>query len=294
MKTIDDAIILRNHMINILEQANLEQDNHDLRKSLLTFVVVGGGFSGVETVGAVNDFVRESIKQYYPNIYMSDVRVILVSATDKILEQIDEELGKFALEKLKEGGVEFIMNTEVKGATKNKAILQDDTVISCYSLIWTAGVTPNKLIANLQCEHDKGHRIIANDYLEVPAHDGVYALGDCASITDPHTGKPYPPTAQHAIRQGEVAAKNIVSAIKGKREGKKKKFDYKTKGMMAEIGKRTGVAILFGRIKLHGFLAWWLWRSYYLANLPTAKKKLKVMGDWTSDLLFKSDVSQVS
>ena len=166
MKNIDDAIILRNHMINILEQANLEQDNHDLRKSLLTFVVVGGGFSGVETVGAVNDFVRESIKQYYPNIYMSDVRVILVSATDKILEQIDEGLGKFALEKLKESGVEFIMNTQVKGATKNTAILHDDTVIPCYSLIWTAGVTPNKLIANLQCEHDKGHRIIANNYTQ--------------------------------------------------------------------------------------------------------------------------------
>ena len=296
MKTIDDAIILRNHLINVLEQANLEQDNHDLRKSLLTFVVVGGGFSGVETVGAVNDFVRESIKQYYPNIYMSDVRVILVSATDKILEQIDEGLGKFALEKLKESGVEFIMNTQVKGATKNKAILHDDAVIPCYSLIWTAGVTPNNLIANLHCEHDKGHRIIANNYLEVSGYDGVYALGDCASITDPHTGKPYPPTAQHAIRQGKIAAKNIVSAIKGKgkREEKKKKFDYRTKGMMAEIGKRTGVAILFGRIKLHGFLAWWLWRSYYLANLPTAKKKLKVMGDWTSDLLFKPDVSQLS
>jgi NADH:ubiquinone reductase (H+-translocating) len=295
MKTINDAIVLRNHMIKILEQANLEQDNHDLRKSLLTFVVVGGGFSGVETVGAVNDFVRESIKQYYPDIYMSDVRVILVSATDKILEQIDEELGKFALEKLKESGVEFIMNTQVKGATKNKAVLHDDTVIPCYSLIWTAGVTPNKLIADLQCEHDRGHRIVANNYLEVQRYEGiVYALGDCASITDPHTGKPYPPTAQHAIRQGNVAAKNIVSAIKGKREGKKRKFDYKTKGMMAEIGKRTGVAILFGRIKLHGFLAWWLWRSYYLANLPTAKKKLKVMGDWTSDLLFKPDVSHVS
>jgi NADH dehydrogenase len=294
MKNIDDAIILRNHMINILEQANLEQDNHDLRKSLLTFVVVGGGISGVETVGAVNDFVRESIKQYYKNIYMSDVRVILVSATDKILEQIDEGLGKFAFEKLKEGGVEFMLNAQVKGATKNKAILHDDTVISCYSLIWTAGVTPNNLIANLQCEHDNGHRIIANSYLEVPANDGVYALGDCASITDPHTGKPYPPTAQHAIRQGEVAAKNIVSAIKGKREGKNREFDYKTKGMMAEIGKRTGVAILFGRIRLHGFLAWWIWRSYYLANLPTAKKKLKVMGDWTSDLFFKPDVSQVS
>ena len=219
MKNIDDAIILRNHMINILEQANLEQDNHDLRKSLLTFVVVGGGFSGVETVGAVNDFVRESIKQYYPNIYMSDVRVILVSATDKILEQIDEGLGKFALEKLKESGVEFILNTQVKGATKNKAILHDDIVIPCYSLIWTAGVTPNNLIANLQCEHDKGHRIIANDYLEVSGYEGaVYALGDCASITDPHTGKPYPPTAQHAIRQGKVGSKEYNFCDQRKRE----------------------------------------------------------------------------
>jgi NADH:ubiquinone reductase (H+-translocating) len=310
MKTIDDAIVLRNHIIKILEQANLEQDNHDLRKRLLTFVVVGGGFSGVETVGAVNDFVRGTIKQYYPDIYMSDVRVILVSATDKILEQIDEELGKFALEKLKQNGVEFIMNSLVKGATKDKAIIDNDTEIPCYSLIWTAGVTQNKLISDLECEHDKGHRIVTNEYLEMKNYENaVYALGDCASIPDPHTGKSYPPTAQHAIRQSDVAAKNIISSIKANKtkkmmgivdennmvstKEKKKKFDYKTKGMMAQIGKRTGVALLFGKIKLHGFLAWWLWRSYYLANLPTMKKKMKVMGDWTSDLLFKPDVSQV-
>jgi NADH dehydrogenase len=294
MKTINDAIVLRNHIIKILEQANFEQDNHDLRKNLLTFVVVGGGFSGVETVGAINGFVRDTIKQYYPYIYMSDVRVILVSATDKILEQIDEKLGRFALEKLKVSGVEFIMNTQVKGATKDKAILHDDTVLPCYTLIWTAGVAQNKLIANLQCEHDKSHRIITNEYLEVKKYEGiVYALGDCASVTNPHTGKPYPSTAQHAIRQSEVAAKNIISSIKKERKGEKTKFDYKTKGMMANIGKKTGVAILFGKIKLHGFLAWWLWRSYYLANLPTAKKKLKVMDDWTSDMLFKPDVSQL-
>ena len=294
MKTINDAIVLRNHIIKILEQANFEQDNHDLRKSLLTFVVVGGGFSGVETVGAINGFVRDTIKQYYPYIYMSDVRVILVSATDKILEQIDERLGKFALERLMVSGVEFIMNTQVKGATKDKAILHDDTVLPCYTLIWTAGVAQNKLIANLQCEHDKSHRIITNEYLEVKKYEGiVYALGDCASVTNPHTGKPYPSTAQHAIRQSEVAAKNIISSIKKERKGEKTKFDYKTKGMMANIGKKTGVAILFGKIKLHGFLAWWLWRSYYLANLPTAKKKIKVMDDWTSDMLFKPDVSQL-
>jgi NADH dehydrogenase len=296
MKSIDDAIILRNHIINILEQANLEENNKELRKSLLTFVVVGGGFNGVETVGAINDFVRESIKDYYKNIYMTEVRVILVHTTDKLLEQIDEPLGKFALEKLKAWGVEFVLNTHVVGATPDSVKLDDNnnTIIPSYTLIWTAGVTPSKLVANLPCEHDKGHRITCNNYLEVSGYEGaVYALGDCASITDPHTGKPYPPTAQNAIGEGKVAAKNIISAIKRKENNKKTKFDYKTKGMMAEIGKRTGVAILFGRIKLHGFLAWWLWRTYYLGNLPSIKKKLKVMGDWTSDLVFKPDVAMI-
>lgn len=301
MKTIDDAITLRNHIIKILEQANLEKDNHELRKSLLTFVVVGGGFSGVETVGSVNDFVRETIRLYYPDIYMTDVRIILVSATDNVLEQIDEGLGKFAIEKLEERGVEFIMNSKVKGASKEKAILDNDSTISCYTIIWTAGVTQSQLVSNLQCEHSKGHRITSNNYLEVKDYEGqVYALGDCASVIDPHTGKPYPPTAQHAIRQSDVAAENITLEIFAKRRGKerleenkKRKFEYKTKGMMAQIGKRTGIAMLFGKIKLHGFLAWWLWRTYYLANLPTIKKKLKVIGDWTSDLIFKPDVSQV-
>jgi NADH dehydrogenase len=293
MKNIDDAVILRNHIINILEQANLEENNIELRKSLLTFVVVGGGFNGVETVGAINDFVRESIKDYYKNIYMTEVKVILVHTGDKLLEQIDEELGKFALEKLKASDVEFIMNTHVVGATSNTVKLDDDnnTIIPSYTLIWTAGVTPSKLIADLPCEHDKGHRITANSYLEMPGYDEVYALGDCASITDPNTGRPYPPTAQHAIRQGKVAAKNIICSIKG-RSNKKRKFDYETKGMMAEIGKRTGVATIFGT-KIHGFAAWWLWRTYYLGNLPTISKKLKVMGDWTSDLMFKPDVAMI-
>jgi NADH:ubiquinone reductase (H+-translocating) len=139
---------------------------------------------------------------------------------------------------------------------------------------------------------DRGHRIIANSYLEVPGYNGVYAIGDCASITDPHTGRPYPATAQSAVEQGKVAAKNILLAIKDK-ENKKLKFDYKTRGMMAEIGKRTGVAILYGRIKLHGFVAWWLWRTYYLSGLPTVNKKLKVMVDWTIDFLFKPDVAVI-
>src|SRR5215831_6499047 len=289
MKSIDDAITLRNHIINVLEQASLEEDDVELRKSLLT-----GGFNVVETVGAINDFIRDSIKDYYKNI-QSEVRVILIDTNEKLLTEVDEELGEFALEKLEDNDVEFMMKCPVTGATTNSVKLYDGTIIPCYTLIWSAGVTPSKLIAELPCEHDRGHRIVVNSYLEVPGYRGVYGLGDCASITDPHTGKPYPPTAQHAIREGKVAAENIISAVKGKKGDKDKvKFDYKTKGMMAEIGKRIGVAILFNKIKLHGFVAWWLWRTYYLANIPTTRKKLKVLGDWMSDLIFKPDVSMIT
>src|SRR5919201_3403883 len=293
MKTIDDAIVLRNHVINILEQASLERENSDLRKSLLTFVVVGGGFGGIETVGELNDFVKHTVRQFYKNIFMTDIKIILVNSHDKILPEVGEELANFALQKLKENGVQFIMNTHVKGATASTAKLDNGTVIATYTLVWTAGVSPSEVISNLPCDHDEHHRIVCNNYLELSRYEGqVYALGDCASITDPHTGKPYPPTAQHAIRQGKVAEKNVISDIEGKSKKKKKKFDYKTMGTMAEIGKRTGVATLFG-FKVHGFLAWWLWRTFYLANLPTMKKKLKVVGDWTMDLVYKPDVAMI-
>jgi NADH:quinone reductase (non-electrogenic) len=134
------------------------------------------------------------------------------------------------------------------------------------------------MIANLPCEHDKGGSIITNQYLEVPEHTGVDAVGDCASIPNPYMGKDYPPIAQNAIEESRLAAKNIVYAIKGKKN--KKAFNYKNKGIMAQIGKRTGVAQLFGH-KFHGLIAWCLWCTFYLSNLPTINKKLKVTGDWT-------------
>ncbi len=294
MEDIDDAIAIRNHILDILEQADLEQSNAELRKRLLTFVVVGGGFNGIETVGELNDFVRETVKEYYKNIYMTEVRVLLINAGDRILEQVDEDLGKWALQKLQSKGVEFMMNSQVEGATSNSVKLDSGKIIDTYTIIWSTGVTPSKLIADLDCEYDKHHRIICNNHLELKGYEGsVYAVGDCASILDPNTGKPYPPTAQHALKQAKVAAYNLVDEIKGKKTPKKS-FDYKTKGMMAEIGRRTGVATLFGgRIKLHGFIAWWLWRTFYLSNLPTRKKKLKVMTDWTMDLFFKPDVAKI-
>ena len=310
IKSLGDAIVFRNHVISMLEQADLEHENSHLTKSLNTFVVVGGGFSGVETVGELNHFVRDSIKEFYHNIDEGkDVRIILVNAQDRILPEVSEELAEFALRKLRESGVEVILNSRVTAATADTVKLHDGTVIPCHTLIWTGGVRPDRLISNLQCDHDKSGRIIVNNYLKVDRYAGVYAVGDCASIIDPHTGKPYPPTAQHAIQQGKVAARNLISAIKSRKEqeeegeeadeAKEKEykknmisFDYKTRGVMAEIGKRTGVGDLLG-LKVHGFVAWWLWRSYYLSNLPTIEKKVRVMVDWSIDLFFKRDVTRI-
>jgi NADH dehydrogenase len=301
LKSLGDAIILRNHVISMLEQADLEHNNEELRKGLMTFVIVGGGFSGVEIAGELNDFVRDSIKEFYHNIDENrDVRIVLVNASDRILTEVSEELGDFALQKLRKSGIEIMLNARVSGATSNSVKFQDGTVIPCHTLIWTGGVTPSSVITDLQCEHDKSKKIIVNNYLQVQPYLGVYALGDCASIIDSHTGKPYPPTAQHAIREGKIVAKNLISAIKsGKEVGEvtadqrnMTRFDYKTKGVMAEIGKRTGVGDLLG-IKVYGFVAWWIWRSYYLSNLPTVQKKLRVMVDWSIDLFFKRDITRI-
>ncbi|MBV9666776.1 MAG: FAD-dependent oxidoreductase, partial [Nitrososphaeraceae archaeon] len=278
IKNLGDAIILRNHIISMLERADIEHDNPDLRKSFMTFVVVGGGFSGVETVGELNHFVKDSIKDFYHNVdeHKEDLRIILVSSGGRILPEVSEDLGKFALQKLSESGVEVMLNTRLTAASADSIKLNGDdnnnVVIPTHTLIWAGGITTNPLIANLPCDHDKGGRIIVNNYLQVQRYLDVFALGDCACITDRNTGKPYPPTAQHAIREGKVVAENLISTIKhsGKRKqeerrgGRRRKrgdaetitaesisdknknsnmisFDYKTKGVMAEIGKRTGV-----------------------------------------------------
>jgi NADH dehydrogenase len=298
IKNLNDAIQIRNHVINMLEQADVERDDMDLKKSLMTFVVIGGGFSGVETVGELNDFVRESIKYFYHNIERLDVRIVLVNSSGRILPEVTEDLSEFALQRIRKSGVEVLLNTRLTGVDPASVKLSDDTKISTYTVIWAGGSKPNSLLSCLQCEHDKSGRILTDNYLEVDGYnDNVYALGDCACIMDANTNKPCPPTAQHALRQAQVVANNISALIKhkGRKTGKKikkKRFDYKTKGMMALIGKKNGVCILFG-YKVHGFLGWAIWRFYYLSTLPTLQKKLRVMVDWFIDLLFKRDVTRL-
>jgi NADH dehydrogenase len=293
IKSIGDAIVLRNHIISMLEQADIEHEDIKLRKSLMTFVIVGGGFSGVEAAGELNDFVRESVDHFYHNLDRIDARVILVNSGDRILPEVTEDLAQFALQHLRKNGVEVMLNTRLIGATQDMVKLNNDSLISCNTLIWAGGVLPDKLIGSLPCDHDKSGRIVANKYLEIDGYENsAFVVGDCACVTDPHTGSPYPPTAQHALRQAKVATKNIIFAINGKPGDRKIIFDYKTKGVMALIGKRNGVGILLGH-KVHGFTAWWLWRLYYLGNLPTTEKKLRVTVDWIIDLFFKRDVTRL-
>jgi NADH dehydrogenase len=300
IKTLNDAIGLRNHIIYLLEQADqlLPESNYDnnmfiqRQKEILTFVIVGGGFAGVETAGELNDFIRDSANDYYHNIDKNNIRVIIVQSGNRLLPEMSEELAQFALENLRKSGVEIILNSRVIGATEHSVKLKDGSIIPTKTIIWSGGVAPSSLVSSLSCMHDsKSGRIIVDKYLEVPEYKGVFALGDCAFIIDPNTDNPYPPTAQHAIREGAVVAKNIIAEIEEKPD-KKEVFDYKTRGMMASIGKRTGVGTLVG-IQIQGFIAWWIWRNYYLANLPTLHKKLRVLVDWIIDIFFRRDVTML-
>lgn len=284
MKSLGDAIHLRNLIISHMEEADAECPGGS--NDLMTFVVAGGGFAGVETIGAVNDAVRDSVRRY-PRISPESIRMVVVHPGDVILPELGPGLGQYAQHELVARGIEIRNKTRVVEATSQGVKLTDGSFIPCRTLIWTAGTSPHPVVGGLPCDRDRG-RICVNEYLEVGKWPGVWAVGDCAVIPDKQSGSPYPPTAQHALREGQVAADNVAAAIRG---GPKKPFTFKTLGQLAAIGHHTGVAKVFG-IMFSGFIAWWLWRTIYLSKLPTLKKKIRVAFDWTLDLLFPKDLVQ--
>jgi NADH dehydrogenase len=286
MKSLGDAIFLRNRLIQNLEEADFECTED--RTPLMTIVVAGGGFAGVETIAAVNDFLREAIP-FYKNLGEEDLRIVLVHPGPVVLPELSEKLGAYAGRKLTERGIEIRLNTRVLGYQNGIASLSDGSSVSSATLVWTAGTAPHPILDMVPCLKDRG-RIATNEFMEVPGWPGVWAVGDCASIPDPRTGKPYPPTAQHALRQGKVLARNVCADIRGER---KKPFVFSTLGQLAAIGKRTGVAQMFG-FNFSGFVAWWLWRTIYLSKLPRFEKKCRVALDWTLDLLFSKDLVQLA
>ena len=285
MKSLGDAIYLRNHMISNLEEADFECCP-SVREPLLNFVVAGGGFDGVETIAGINDFLREALK-FYPHLIEEMLRVILVHSGETILPELSQKLGRYAEEKLRGRGVEIYLETRVAEVNGNEVVLSNGERIVTNSVIWTAGTAPNPLLDTLPCEKNRG-KICTDEFLAVPGYEGLWAVGDCAAITDSKTGQLYPPTAQHTIRQGRVLARNITAAIRG---GRRKPFVFETIGQLAALGRRTGVAQIFG-FNFSGFIAWWLWRTIYLMKLPRFEKKVRVALDWTLDLLFAKDPVQ--
>ena len=287
MKNLTDAALLRNRMVEFLEEATLEKDAA-ARRQWLTFVVAGGGFAGAETAGAINDFVRETAK-FYPRLGDEEIRIVVIHPGDYLLPELGEELGRYAERKLRERKVEVIKGARVASYDGWVVTLNDGISIPAATLVWTAGVKPSPVVAALPVPKERG-RILADEYLQVRGFDGLWAVGDCAAVpTGYETGMFHPPTAQHGMREAIVAAKNIELTILGR---PLKPFRYRTMGMLASIGHHTGVASFFG-FKFSGFIAWWMWRSVYIAKLPRLVKKLRVMIGWTLDLLFGRDIEQM-
>lgn len=296
MKSLNDAVVLRNRIIDMLEQAENETDPI-LRHSLLTFVIVGAGFAGIETSGELHDFLVDA-KKYYPKISEKDIRVVVIEALPVVLPGFSEKLAKFTKDKLIQRGIEIMLNMLVvsfdgsevliKVATKNIKTDEEPRSIQTKTLVWTAGITPVDTIKNSLFKTDRG-RVISNEYLEVPDFRDVYVIGDCSLTIDPKTNKPYPPTAQNAEAEARIAAYNLYATITGK---PKKKIDYESKGQMAIIGKRTAIAQIYG-MNIYGFLAWWIWRIVYLRKVPKFNKRLRILLDWTADLFFDRDISRL-
>lgn len=293
MKSIDDALLLRNWLIGLLERAELEE-SPDVRRALLTIVVAGGGFSGVETIGALNDVLRD-VARHYRRARADLPQPVLVEPLGRLLPEFDSALGGYAEEKLRAAGIDVRLHTKVAGFDGRTLLLegsdgaQRGQSLAARTLIWTAGVSPSPLVESLPLTKARG-RIVVDGNMAVPGHDGVWACGDCAAIPDP-AGKSHPATAQHAMRQGRLVGANIAAAVRGEHR-KMRAFRYAMLGQFAAIGRRRAVATLFG-LRFSGFVAWLLWRSVYLFKLPRFDRKVRVLLQWTLDVCFARDTVQL-
>ncbi len=286
-KTLSDALSLRNHVIRALEEAAIETHDAALRKRLLTFVVAGGGFSGVEVVAELNDFVRE-VARHYRGIDVKEIRVVLVHSQDRILPEMSEKLARFAQKILQQRGVELLLNARLSAATGEAATLAGGAVIETKTIVSTVPSSPHPLIEQLALPKTKNGRIQVDATLEVNGVENVWALGDCAMIPAPDGGFA-PPTAQHATRQAQTVASNIVAKLRG---GVKTKFVFSGLGKMGSLGRKSAVAEVFG-IPVSGFLAWFLWRTIYLMKMPGWGRRIKVAVSWTLDLFLPPELVQL-
>ena len=284
LKSLADAADIHDHLILTLERAEAEAEAVQ-RARLLTFVVAGGGFAGVEMIAELRDLVRGSLI-HFPHIDPDELRFVLVHSRERILPELSPELGSYARERLERRGVEFQLGRRLSKADEVGVTLSDGTLIPTDTFIWTAGNQPATLVRSLAADGAKG-TISTDASLRVEGLEHVWAVGDCARIPDPdRDDQPCPPTAQHALRQGKLAGENVVAALDGRAP---RPFSFRTPGVLVVLGHNTAAAEIRGR-HFSGLLAWLMWRGIYLSKLPGFERKVRVLFDWLLDLVFPRDI----
>jgi len=283
-KSLADAIALRNHVLRRLEAADAEDDPARARRHL-TFVFVGAGYAGVEALAELSDLVRDALR-YYPGLRAVTPRWVLVDAAPKILAEIPSRLGEYADRQLRRRGVDIRVSTRLESATRDGVVLSDGTRYETDTLVWTAGVKANPLVAQLGLPLDERGRVRVDPLLRVEGRENVWSLGDNARVPNQATpDRPDPPTCQHALRQARRLAKNLM--------GEPKPYRYAMLGQVATLGRYKGIADVLG-IPLSGFLGWFVTRTYHLYQLPLLSRRMRVVTDWTTSLFFRRDIAELS
>ena len=288
-KTLSEAIALRNYIVGNLERAET-LDSAAEREAYLSYVFVGAGYAGVEALAELQDFMSAVIERY-PRCRTQGIRFVLIEARDRIMGEIQEDLAAFAERELMGRGIEVRTSTQVQEVQEAAVILEGGETIPARTCVWTAGVKPHPVVADLGLPLDRGGRIRTGNDMRVEGYPKVWAIGDAAAIPDPNDrSKPSPPTAQHALRQGRLVAKNVAAALGA--GGRVKPFTYKTLGAFVDMGRFQAVASTMG-IKWRGFPAWIMARTYHLLLMPGTKRKLRLLVDWNVELVFGRDTSDL-
>jgi NADH dehydrogenase len=286
LKTVGDAMHIRNVVLRRIARIELESDRA-LRRRLGHFVVIGGGFSGVEVAGELVDCLK-SIRRYYARVAADELKVTILQDQPRLLPELPEELGAAALRSLGRRGVEVRLGARAAALTDSSVTLAGGKVLETATVICTIGTQPNALVKALGVSTERG-RIVVEADLSVKNATGLWAIGDCAQIVNAQDGKLAPPTAQFAVREARCLAKNLLAAIAGRPT---RPFDYRSRGSMAAIGHMKGVAEIFG-LRLSGVPAWLLWRAYYLSQMPTLARKLRIFVEWTWGMFFPTDITHL-
>jgi NADH dehydrogenase len=287
-KSLADAIWLRNHVVQSLEMADATDDPAH-REELLTFIVVGGGYAGLEALAELQDFAAEAI-ELYPRARLHGMRWILVEAMDRVLPEIDLSLADYATKELRGRGIDIRLGTTLEEVTATTARISTGEVIQTRTVLWTAGVVSHPSVRNLGLPLDERGRVLVDQNLRVTGDDHVWALGDSAAVPDPRKpGSFCPPTSQHAVRQGRTAGRNVAASLG---VGTAQPFSYKSKGQFVNLGRYKAVAKVYG-VQLRGFPAWWLARTYHMSQIPGIARKVRAVMDWTIGLPFQRDIAEV-